>query len=142
LKLDELTREIPASINVEVLKQLANEDRWQEFVTIELGHWADKDLRKMSEVAIIKPEYDALYPWTSAFTHGNWAAVRNTCFDLCINPLHRLHRRVRSDSATLGDVVLDASELVDKILQIVEDVYPGLTMRVAEPKAAEAARGA
>jgi hypothetical protein len=130
LKLDELSKTVPTSISVEVLEQLANEDRWQELVTIDLGHWANKDLRKMSEAAHVKPEYDALYPWTSAFTHGNWAAVRNSCFDLCVNPLHRLHRRVRPDSATLEDVIRDACEIVDRILQIVEDLYPGLSVRV------------
>lgn len=126
LKLDELSKGLPTSVSREVLEQLANEDAWQEFVTIELGHWASKDLRKMSETAGVKLDYDAIYPWTSAFTHGNWAAVRNTCFDLCLNPLHRLHRILRSDTAALGDVIPDAWELVSKTLRIVEELYPGL----------------
>jgi len=113
---------------------LANEDRWLEFVSIDLGHWAATDLRKLSEDSGVKPDYDRLYPWTSAFTHGNWAAVRNSCFDLCINPLHRLHRRLRSDTADLGDVVADACELVDKILDTVDSLYPGFTQRVTLPE--------
>src|SRR5437879_13687442 len=99
---------------MEVLSQLANEDRWQEFVTIDLGHWAERDLRKLSEEAGVKPEYDRLYPGTSAFTHVNWAAVRNSCFHLCRNPVHRLHRRVRPDTDILGDLVADADRYGDR----------------------------
>src|SRR5207248_3837174 len=73
LKLDDPTGNIPISVNVDVLNQLANEDRWLEFVPVDLGHWAAKDLRKLSEDTGLKSEYDQLYPWTSAFTHGNWA---------------------------------------------------------------------
>lgn len=130
LKLDESGGTVPSSVNMEVLRELANEDRWQEFLTIDLGHWAERDLRKVSEEVGSKGEYDRLYPWTSAFTHSNWAAVRNSCFDLCVNPVHRLHRRVRSGTAVLGDVVEDACELVDKTLAILDSTYPGFVARV------------
>jgi hypothetical protein len=135
LKLDDAAATAaPSSVNPEILRQLANEDRWLEFVSIDLGHWAATDLRKLSEDSGVKSDYDRLYPWTSAFTHGNWAAVRNSCFDLCVNPLHRLHRRLRSDTADLGDVVADACELVDKILNTVDSLYPGFTQRVTLPE--------
>jgi len=130
LKLDESKGTLPASVNMEVLGQLANEDMWQEFVSIDLGDWAASDLRKRSEEADVKAEYDRLYPWTSAFVHSNWAAVRNSCFDLCVNPVHRLHRRLRPDTAALGDVVEDACELVDKTLVIVDSLFPGFNARV------------
>jgi hypothetical protein len=138
LKLDDPASSVPSSVNLEVLRQLANEDRWLEFVSIDLGHWAARDLRKLSEDSGVKPDYDRLYPWTSAFTHGDWAAVRNSCFDLCINPAHRLHRRLRSDTAELGDVVVDACELVDRILDTVNGLYPGFTMRVTLPESKSA----
>jgi hypothetical protein len=134
LKLGSPTGNVPMSVDVEVLNELANEDRWLEFVPIDLGHWAAKDLRKLSAETGLKPDYDRLYPWTSAFTHGNWAAVRNSCFDLCTNPLHRLHRSLRSDTADLGDVVEDASALVDKILGVVDSIYPGFAQRVTLPE--------
>jgi hypothetical protein len=134
LKLDDATEKVPSSVDVGVLSQLANEDRWLEFVPIDLGHWAARDLRRLSEEAGVKPDYDRLYSWTSAFTHGNWAAVRNSCFDLCANPLHRLHRRLRSDTADLGDIVADACDLVDKILAVVDSLYPGFTSRVTLPE--------
>jgi hypothetical protein len=130
LKLDDAASATPSSVNPEILRQLANEDRWLEFVSIDLGHWAAADLRRLSEDCGVKPDYDSLYPWTSAFTHGNWAAIRNSCFDLCINPLHRLHRRLRSDTADLGDVVPDACTLVDKLLDRLDGLYPGFTPRV------------
>lgn len=130
LKLDDSTATSPTSVNTKILSQLANEDRWQEFVSINVGHWAERDLRKLSKKAGVKLDYDRFYPWTSAFTHGNWAAVRNSSFDLCINPVHRLHRILRPDTAILGDVVEDACELVDKTLAIIDGVYPRFTARV------------
>lgn len=142
LKLDDSTVTTPSSVNPELLRQLANEDRWLEFVSIGLGHWASSDLRKLSEDLGIKPEYDRLYPWTSAFTHGNWAALRNSCFDLCVNPLHRLHRRLRSDTGSLGDVVPDACELVDKILDVIDSLYPSFAHRVTIPQSKTAVAGA
>lgn len=136
LKLDDPSSATPSTVDPEILLRLANEDRWLEFVSIDLGHWAATDLRKLSEDSGVKSDYDRLYPWTSAFTHGNWAALRNSCFDLCINPLHRLHRRLRSDTAELGDVVPDACALVDKILDTIDILYPGSALRVslAQPK--------
>jgi hypothetical protein len=135
LKLDDAAATAtPGSVDPEILQHLANEDRWLELVSIGLGHWAAMDLRKLSEGSGVKLDYDRFYPWTSAFTHGNWAAVRNSCFDLCINPVHRLHRRLRSDTACLGDVAADACELVDKILDTVDSLYPGLTQRVTLPE--------
>ncbi len=103
-------------------------------MSIDLKHWAATDPRKLSEDSGVKPDYDRFYPWTSAFNQGNWAAVRNSCFDLCINPLHRLHRRLRSDTAVLGDVIGDACELVDKTLDTVDSLYPGFTQRVTLPE--------
>jgi len=141
LKLDDPAINTPSSVNIEVLNQLANEDRWLEFVPIDLGHWAARDLRKMSEETGLKPDYNRLYPWTSAFTHGNWGAVRNSCFDLCVNPVHRLHRRLRSDTADLGDVVADACEIVDKILGVVDSLYPGFTPRVTLPESRLVSQG-
>ena len=144
LKLDDATAtSTPSSIDPGILRMLANEDRWQEFVSIDLGHWAATDLRKLSEHLGVKPHYDRIYPWTSSFTHGNWAATRNSCFDLCIDPLHRLHRKLRSDTADLGDVTADACELVDKILNAVDSLYPGFSQRVtlSESRAAISTTG-
>src|SRR5260370_25932813 len=45
LKLDDQAGKTPTSVNIEILSQLANEDRWLEFVPIDLGHWAARDLR-------------------------------------------------------------------------------------------------
>jgi hypothetical protein len=135
LKLDDAAATpTSGSVDPEILRRLANEDRWLEFVPIDLGHWAAADLRKLSEESGAKSDYDRLYPWTSAFTHGNWPAVRNSCFDLCINPVHRLHRRLRPDTACLGDVAGEACELVDKILNTVDNLYPGFPPRVTLPE--------
>ena len=133
LKLDEQPELEGSFVSIDTLKSLANEDRWQEFQDIALGHWDASNLRQMSEKTGTKDAYDRYYPWASAFVHANWAAVRNGGFRLCINPLHRLHRILVNESNSLEDVVPDAVRLTDRILEIVGQLYPGFPARLASP---------
>ena len=130
LKLDDSQTEIPHFVDLATLEQLANEDMWQEFQTIDLGHWDDTNLRKMSEEAGVKDVYDRFNDWTATFSHGHWPAIRDAVFDTCGNPLHRLHRIPRQSPRALPDVVPDACQLVDKILEIVSKLYPHFQGRV------------
>lgn len=130
LKLDDSQTEIPHFVDLTTLEQLANEDMWQEFQTIDLGHWADTNLRKMGEEAGVKDVYDRFNDWTATFSHGHWPAIRDAVFDTCGNPLHRLHRIPRQSPRALPDVVPDACQLVDKILEIVSQLYPHFQDRV------------
>ena len=129
LKLNESVNE-PSYVDVQTLEQLANEDMWQEFLNIDLGHWDNTNLRKMSMEADVKDVYDQFYDWTSTFAHGHWGAIRDTVFDTCLNPLHRLHRIPRQFARTLPDVVPDACQLVDKILEVVSQLYSDFPGRV------------
>ena len=129
LKLDESVNE-PSYVDVQTLEQLANEDMWQEFLNIDLGHWDNTNLRKMSKDVGVKDIYDQFYDWTSTFAHGHWGAIRDTVFETCVNPLHRLHRIPRQSARLLPDVVPDACELVDKVLEIVSQLYPDFPHRV------------
>ena len=130
LKLDDSKTETPSFVDPTTLEQLANEDMWQEFQTIDLGHWANTNLRKMSEEAGVKDDYDRFYDWASTFAHGHWSAIHDAVFDTCGNPLHRLHRIPRQSPRALPDVVPDACQLVDKILEIVSELYPHFQDRV------------
>jgi hypothetical protein len=129
LKLDESAHE-PSYVDVQTLEQLANEDMWQEFLNIDLGHWDNTNLRKMSVEARVKDVYDQFYDWTSTFAHGHWGAIRDTVFETCINPLHRLHRIPRQSARTLPDAIPDACQLVDKILEVISQFYPDFPHRV------------
>lgn len=120
----------PSYVNVEALQNLANEDIWDEFLEIELGHWEKSDTRKMSEEANVKNFYDRFYGWTSTYAHGHWGAIRDTVFDTCGNPLHRLHRIPRVSPRSLPDVVPDAAICMDKILEYVSRCYPDFPDRV------------
>ena len=135
LKLDEGAEALPAFVDVKVLEALASEDQWHEFVTIDLGHWKGSNLRALSEDAGKKELYDQYYPWTSAFVHASWGAVRLAAYDLCANPLHRWHRVLRPSRATLDDVVADACLMVDIALATLDKLYPGVTARVTLPRA-------
>ena len=130
LKLDNDEGVAAGYISVELLEQIANEDRSLDLQPIVLGHWGETNLRHMAEAAGIKDTYDRLYPWPSAFVHGNWAALRASVFDLCVNPLHRAHRLLRQNPTPQSDAVRDAADLVDKTLALVDQAYPGLAERI------------
>ena len=123
LKLEE-AKEEPRSISSSSLEMLANEDLWEEFVPIDLGHWAGSNLRDISMKAGVKEDYDRYYGWTSMFSHGHWPAVRDVSYDTCGNPLHRLHRIPRAEARAMPDVVEDGVEIMDKILSLLDAIYP------------------
>lgn len=124
--------EKPGYVNMITLEDLANEDLWQEFLPINLGHWEKSNLRSSSEKAGVKNDYDRFYPWTSAYLHGHWGAIRDSVFETCRNPLHRLHRIPRTRHRALDDVLSDACYLVDKMLALLDSCYPQFPYRVTE----------
>lgn len=130
LKIEEFV-EPPDFITPELLEQLATEDKGPEFISINLGHWANFDLRKLSEEAGIKDSYDRFYPWTSAFVHGNWASVRTASTAICGNPLHRLHSVILPAGNALDDVIGEACEIANDMLDIVAKLYPVSVPRIA-----------
>ena len=130
LKLDDDDAQGVGFVDAEALNAIANEDRSTDFVPINLGHWENSNLRLMSDEAGVKGDYDRFYPWTSAYMHANWGAVRSVSYDLCVNALHRAHRVLRTSAASLNDVVPDACELVDRVLEMVDGIYPTFSGRV------------
>jgi len=120
----------PKFVDSTLLKTLANEDAWEEFLPIELGHWTNSDVRKLSIEAGAKEAYDNFYSWTSTFLHGHWGAIRDSVFEICLNPLHRFHRVPRASAKCMPDVLLDAFRLMDQMLEIVSQSYPSFPHRV------------
>jgi len=114
----------PEFVDLDMLKNLANEDMWLEYVQINLGHWENSNLRKMSEDCGVKDVYDKYYSWSSTYTHGHWGAIRETVFDTCGNPLHRLHRIPSSKAPNHPDVVPDVLQLINGILDLVSKCFP------------------
>lgn len=129
LKLEEM-EEALSHIDVESLKRVANEDLWEEYLSIELGHWEKSNTRKMSEDAGVKDLYDRFYIWPSTFSHGHWGALRDSVFDTCGNPAHRLHRIPRVSARNLRDVLPDACFCVDKLLEVISTCYPDFPHRI------------
>lgn len=120
----------PQSIDTETLRELANEDFWEEFVAIELGNWGKSNLRQLSEQAGAKEDYDRFYGWSSTFAHAHWCAVRDAVFDTCGNPLHRLHRIPRLSPRRLGNALADACLLTDRVIDLLSNRYPIFPYRV------------
>ena len=127
LRFDELM-EAPKHIDQSTIEAIAGEDLWEEFLNIELGSWSGLDLRKLSEKAGVKDAYDAHYSWTSGYSHGTWGPIRESCYETCGNPLHRLHRYPQQKS--LPDTIVDACTLMDSILDDLDKAYPGFDHRL------------
>ncbi len=126
LKFDEI--EPPKHIDLRSVERIANEDLWEEFVPIDLGSWSGSDLRKLSEKTQLKDVYDKHCLWTSGYAHGMWGPIRESCYETCVNPLHRLHRFPKR--ASLNDVVDDAVTIVDGVLCDLERAYPTFEHRL------------
>lgn len=126
----QVSSEHPSFVDINTLEELANEDAWMEYIPINLGHWEKTDLRKMSINAGVKDIYDKYYNWSSTFSHGHWCAVRNTVFETCGNPLHRLHRIPSKSPFSHSDVITDACQLIDKILNLISVAYPHFDERL------------
>lgn len=133
LKIEEMSGAKPSFIQETMLEMLANEDFFQEYLEIDLGHWCGKDLRKMSEDSGTKDDYDRFYGWASGYVHGQWGALRDTGLTHCMNPLHRFHRVPLPWHRMMSDSLTDAVGLVNSILDTVERAYPGKIERVVAP---------
>lgn len=127
LKAQELESDLPPFIDEDALYAIANEDLWQEFLDIDVGHWSKSNLRQLSIECGAKAVYDKYYDWASAFAHGHWGAIRDTNFVTCHNPLHRLHRIPRLVHRVLNSVEVDAIELVNEMLGLLDHLYPSNT---------------
>lgn len=139
LKMQQAYGDLPNFLDESTLRSIANEDTWQEFVDIDVGYWTSSNLRKVATDCGAKDIYDKYYDWSSGFIHGNWAAVRDTNFVSCHNPLHRLHRIPRVAHRSLNSVEPDAIGLTNEMIAVLEKLFPGDEMipRVA-PKGREA----
>ena len=118
----------PCLVDEATLNLVANEDRFQEFVNVELGHWCKLDLRRMAQESGTKDDYDRYYGWASTFVHSQWAAVRICSFTTCLNPLHRLHRIPLPDHPMLEDALPSALVLLGRMCECFMETYPGLEL--------------
>lgn len=136
LKLKEMGAQT-AGIDSDEMEHLANEDAWVEFVPINLGHWDAENLRKMSEDVGLKHVYDRFYGYTSGFMHANWGAIRESSYQRCLNPLHRMHRLPVLDLPLMPSITDDAREITNSILECIATAYPAFEPRLIKPPAVQ-----
>lgn len=129
LKLEEIEKQ-SSSIDKDYLEELVNEDKWLEFAPINLGHWDNANLRKMSEEVGLKELYDRLYVYNSNFMHGNWGAIRESIYQKCINPLHRFHRIPIYNLPLMHSVLDDALEIVNDVFGCLHEAYPDFNYKI------------
>lgn len=113
---------IPSFISLDDINGISTEDKREEFVDIDLGHWAGSNLRQMSIESETKEIYDKYYDWTSGYLHGNWGAVRDSVFLTDFNPLHRL-MRVLLAKKNFNDVLPDMIEIMNLQLVLISKLY-------------------
>ena len=122
-------------ISMPALEYLANEDKMTEFGSITIGNWVNLDLRKIGNAIGENEMYEKYYSYVSGYIHADWGAVRETSFQLCLNPLHRMHRipnyRLPTHLPVSGE---DNRLIVNKILRAVDKAYPNLKHRFKKPR--------
>ncbi len=121
--------EVPDFIDLKDLEDLANEDMWLEFQEINLGAWANKNLRAMAVESGCKEIYDKYYSWSSGFAHAHWGAVRYTSFQICMNPLHRLHH-IPTPPQPSNSALIDGCKLCNLVLDDLGALYPSMRDRI------------
>jgi hypothetical protein len=117
-------QDLPSFTTRELLESLANEDMWMEFQEINLGAWADKNLRQMADDAGVKDVYDRYYDGLSAYVHANWSATRHAVYGDCVNPLHRFHRVPVPPRFLFQDTVPDLVKISNLALEQIAKLYP------------------
>ncbi len=125
LRTQELAGDVPKFYESEELERIANEDQWQEFLDIDVGHWDRTNLRTLAKESGNMQLYESFYAWTSSFAHSHWGSVRDTNFITCHNPLHRLHRIPRILPRKSSSIEADAANLVNGMFDVLERLYPG-----------------
>ncbi len=121
---------VSGMVDLKTMDNIANEDKWSEFVPINLGNWDNSDLRKISIKIREKALYDKYYIYTSGYIHANWGAVREASMQTCFNPLHRLHRIPSFGLPILPSVNEDCRLVLNKLLRLVDSAYPDFKYRL------------
>lgn len=124
LRIQEMAGDTPKFYEAAALGQIANEDQWQEFLDIDVGHWERTNLRTLAKESGSMHLYESFYAWTSSFSHSHWGSVRDTNFITCHNPLHRMHRIPRLVPRKSGSVESDAARLVNVMFDVLEGLFP------------------
>lgn len=124
----------PGYLDESALGELANDDVWVEFLPVQLGHWDASNLRKMAEKVRLKDMYDDYYTWPSSYAHGQWGAIRELCYQKCGNPLHRFHLIPRLVCLNLVDCHDDFLLLLQRILDVLNELYPRESREEATPE--------
>ena len=68
------------------------QQRHSFFTTVNVGHWAEKDLRHMADEVGERSLYHLSYVPFSASVHSQWYHVARFNLTVCKNPLHGFHR--------------------------------------------------
>ena len=100
-----------------------------EMLSINLGHWAEIDTRKMAEECNLMDIYRLVYDPTSSAVHGTWQNVMASNLERCANPLHRFHYVPRTKEPPLFiHPLIVATRMLNRIIEycIEKEGFPQL----------------
>ncbi|REJ68198.1 MAG: hypothetical protein DWQ31_08700 [Planctomycetota bacterium] len=119
------------------IEAFLQEEQSKDFINIELGDWSGDNLRSRAEESGTKDLYDSYYDYSSSLLHGDWlgAATFGTTWDM--NPFHRLQRVPREYPRNIPSVIPDLARVLNRMLDTLDSLYPGLTFRLQEPQLPE-----
>jgi hypothetical protein len=128
---------------LDVLDAQVNLERDDWAQPVNLGSYADVNMRQMAIEADLKREYDLVYAPYSSDVHGEWPSVRDEDTVVCKEPLHMGHRvgAFRAPSRTLRiDAVSMATRFAREGIVAVFDYFGVDVERKFEPLSEALAR--
>jgi hypothetical protein len=126
----------PDYVDLDQLFSFANQDMWIEYQDIDLGNWSKKTLRDIAIDAKLKDIYDQHYQILSITAHAHWTGLRDVNFNVCLNPLHRLHLIPDAPKPYHNSHIPTMCKMINRMLDDLGALYPTFKPRLRAYKSA------
>jgi hypothetical protein len=123
LKAREIIVEDSSHINSKIIEIIVNEDKWEEFVNIDLKYFDDMKIREKFNYVGEENLYNA-YDYDSNFAHGLWGAIRESSMLHCHNSAHQFHSVPDIYlEQKLPNIIHDSISVMLSLLEILKENY-------------------
>lgn len=124
LKLRETNLKNNSHINEAILDCIVNEEKWEEFIDIDLKYFDNASIREKSIKVGEKELYDLYYDYNTNFAHGLWGAIRESSMLPCNTPSHRFHSVPDIGcNQELHEISFDLVLIMDKLQNLVSEQF-------------------
>lgn len=102
-----------------------NSQRYDFLTEVNVGSWANKDLRQMADEVGLGRLYRLEFDVHSGAAHGMWQHVGQRNLVYCRDPLHRVHRIPLSEEPHPDPIyALDAATHLENSFALFDKAYP------------------